>query len=128
MRTSVTFATHFEAFLNFASKEPPERIIEHHIGGWCGCAIGDYHREATSEPPKGFGDLVTNDVGSYDSPLLDELEKAHGLIFESLNNGKVPENYEEEYEIGTYNGLALFMRDFAGVEYNAEFEEAMGWT
>ncbi len=123
MTAKVFFNTHFEAFLNFASKEPRDRIIYHHKNGWCGCAVGDYHREATSEPPRGSQRLVPNEMGIQSSPLLTELEEDHGLIFEALNHGDVPEDMRHDFEIQTYHGLALFMAAFEGQTYDAEYEE-----
>ena len=106
----LTYDTHFEAFLAFADKQPETRTINHYAGGWCGCAVGDYHREATSIPPRGEEHLVILQDG--ESPLLNELGQDHGFIFECLNNKCVPESLEETHEINTYLGLANLMRTY----------------
>lgn len=117
-----TYKTHFNAFLAFADLQPGTRTIDHRDRQWCGCAIGDYHREATSEPPKGQEYLVN--LSENESPLLDELEEEHGLIFNALNNSAIPINVNPDgkYEIDTYFGLATFMRAFEGEPYEDEDE------
>lgn len=112
-----TYATHFEAFLAFAEEQPPTRIIDHTSNQWCGCAVGDYHREATSIPPVGQEHLVS--LPDSRSPLLEELGVDHSYIFEALNNGFVNEIASDEgYEIATYLGLAKFMRAYEGDSFD----------
>lgn len=130
MKTPVTFPTHFEAFLDFAEKQPFDRIIDHSAGNWCGCAVGDYHREATSIPPVGGGVDADDNDQLTDSPLLGELQKHHMYIFESLNQGSVPCNIDEDegvedgYEINTYQGLARFMRAAEGRDIDDFFADS----
>lgn len=108
------YDSHFDAFLAFAKKQPEGRLIDH-SSGWCGCAVGDFYREATSIPPVG------EDMPEIfsDCALLQELERDHPYIAESLNYGYVlgqEENYERTsgHEIDTYRGLARFMDAFRG--------------
>ena len=108
------YDTHFEAFLAFAEAQDSGRLIDH--SSWCHCAIGNYHDEASSIPPKGQEHLVKLNVSR--SPLLEELALDHSLIYECLNNGYVPDLTNEEYNIYTYRGLAAFMRDFQHESYD----------
>lgn len=115
-----TYDSHFDAFLAFADTQPFARVIDHRNNGWCGCAVGDYHREAQSIPPKGQEDLVDLTIRRSKSPLLSELANSHRYIYESLSNGRVPESVEEDYEIQTYHGLATFMKAFVNVDWDEE--------
>lgn len=116
------FTTHFEAFIHFAKTQPNERFIYH--SSWCSCAIGNYHDEATSEPPRNSNEIVDLsggiDFGPIGvSPLLTELERNHRYIFESLNRGYVLAPGDEDgHDIETYGSLAKFMEEYAFFNYD----------
>ena len=114
MKTGILrYPTHFAAFVAFAKNEPLEREIDH--DGWCHCAVGNYHAEATSEPPKGEDENLVSLVDSQ-SPLLEELKKNHSYIYVALSYGRVPEQDESGFHISSYGGLAEFMQEYENVD------------
>ena len=89
----------FEGFVDFVSKQDPEREINHLGNGWNDCAVGDYARSCISDMTS-FDNLDAKTYRFGNTVLPDD-------VFRVLVNGRIATE-----KVPTYGKLNEFLQEF----------------